>query len=124
MIGARKRPLLQLALNFWPAVVFLHKEIPEDIVVFAEEKSSASTICTRKRTGFHVINMYGENIISLIRPFFFPASLQSTRAKFQTRKNPIIIYSSIENWVCVAMVEIIANKSMINGYPILSARAR
>ena len=60
------------ALDFWPANLFLHEEIVEDIVVFVDAHKLVTLQDLRKKTNWILCDQYGSQIISLIQRFFPP----------------------------------------------------
>ena len=63
------------ALDFWPADLFLHEEILEDIVFFVDANKIATVQDLEKMTNWILCDQYGDQIVSLIRRFFPPAAL-------------------------------------------------
>jgi hypothetical protein len=57
-------------LDFWPADLFLHEEIVEDIVVFVDIGKLVTLQDLRKKTNWIHCNEHGEKIVDLIRQFF------------------------------------------------------
>jgi hypothetical protein len=59
-------------LDFWPADLFLHEEIVEDIVVFVDTGKLVTLQDLCKMTNWIHCNEYGEKIVDLIQQFFIP----------------------------------------------------
>jgi len=62
-------------LDFWPADLFLHEEILEDIVFFVDANKIATVQDLQKMTNWILCDQYGDQIVSPIRRFFPPAAL-------------------------------------------------
>jgi len=63
------------ALDFWPADLFLHEEILEDIVFFVDANKIATVQDLENMTSWILCDQYGDQVVSLIRRFFPPAAL-------------------------------------------------
>jgi len=64
-------------LDFWPADLFLHEDILEDIVIFVDTNKLVNLQDLRRTTNWFLCDQYGDQIISLIHRFFPPAPLPS-----------------------------------------------
>ena len=89
------------ALDFWPADFFLHEEILEDIVVFADSDKIVTLQDLQRKTSWFLCDQYSDQIISLIRRYFPPVPLPdpfvSTPLPPRTRKRGPTPFSNVLN---------------------------
>ena len=60
-------------LDFWPADLFLHKDILENIVIFANANKIITLQDLQRMTNWFLCNWYSDQIISILHHFFPPA---------------------------------------------------
>ena len=88
-------------LDHWPANLFLHKEIVEDIVALINANKIVTLQDLRKKTNWILCEQYGDQIVSLIQWFFplapLPNLFVSTPLPLQTHKTGRALLSNVLN---------------------------